>query len=66
LSAIGILLAIGFSARGSVGTRPLATASLVILAPTLYFTFSRGAALALATKDEDKKHDDNGKKCEKH
>jgi hypothetical protein len=48
-AAIGILLAIGFAARGrSLAVRGLAAASLVVLAPTLYFTFSRGASIALA------------------
>jgi hypothetical protein len=48
-AAIGILLAFGFAARGRLlAIRALAAASLVVLAPTLYFTFSRGALIALA------------------
>jgi O-Antigen ligase len=47
-AAIGILLALGFAARGrSFAVRALAAPSLVVLAPTLYFTFSRGAWIAL-------------------
>ena len=48
LSAIGILLAIAFAAHGRHrATRVIAAASLVVLAPTLYFTYSRGAWAAL-------------------
>ena len=48
-AAIGALLAIGFVARGrSVGGRAAAAAALVLLLPTIYFTFSRGSWLALA------------------
>ena len=48
-AAMGMLLALGFAARGrQTGTRLLAAASLVVLAPTLYFTYSRGAWIALA------------------
>jgi hypothetical protein len=48
-AAIGALLAAGFVARGrTVGARAASAASLVILLPTLYFTFSRGSWLALA------------------
>jgi hypothetical protein len=48
LAAMGALLAVGFVARSKswVG-RALAVASLLILVPTLYFTFSRGAWIAL-------------------
>ena len=45
LAAIGILLALGLAARLR---RPLAAAPVLVLAPTLYFTYSRGAWLALA------------------
>jgi O-antigen ligase len=45
LAAIGILLALGLAARLR---RPLAVAPVLVLAPTLYFTYSRGAWLALA------------------
>jgi glycosyltransferase involved in cell wall biosynthesis len=46
-AAIGILLALAFVARGQrVATR--ASASLVVLPPTLYFTYSREASTALA------------------
>ena len=47
LTALAILLAFGFAAHGHVATRALAGAALVILLPTLYFTFSRGALIAL-------------------
>jgi hypothetical protein len=49
LAAIGTLLALGFAARGgSLTARALAASVLAILLPTLYFTYSRGAWLALA------------------
>ncbi len=48
-AAVGIVLAFGFVARGrSLAVRALAAGSLVVLASTLYFTFSRGATIALA------------------
>ena len=48
LTAVAILLAGGFAAHGGhLVTRVLAAASLVVLLPTLYFTFSRGALVAL-------------------
>ncbi len=48
-SVLGILLAIGFAARSPLpAARALAAAALVVLLPTLYFTYSRGAWLALA------------------
>jgi O-antigen ligase len=48
-AAMGALLALGFAARGRLSiTRALAAASLVVLLPTLYFTFGRGPWLALA------------------
>jgi len=47
-AAIGAVIALGFAARGkSPVTRALAAASLLVLVPTLYFTYSRGAWLAL-------------------
>jgi len=48
-AAVGALLAVGLASRGStmVG-RALAAASLPLLVTTLYFTFSRGAWIALA------------------
>jgi O-antigen ligase len=47
-AAVGMLLALAFAARGRhLITRLLAAASLVVLAPTLYFTYSRGAWIAL-------------------
>lgn len=49
LAAIGILLALGFLARGrALPVRLLAAALLPLLATTLYLTFSRGAWIALA------------------
>jgi O-Antigen ligase len=48
-AAMGILLALGFALRGrTLMARALGSAALVILAPTLYFTYGRGAWLALA------------------
>ena len=47
-AGIGILLALGLAVRGRGLVRALAAASLVILAPTLYFTYGRGAWLGLA------------------
>ena len=48
LVAIATLLAAGFAAHGGhVAVRALAAVSLVVLLPTLYFTFSRGALGAL-------------------
>jgi O-Antigen ligase len=47
--ALGILLAFGFALRGrATVARAGAAASLLVLVPTLYFTFSRGAMIALA------------------
>ena len=48
LTAVAILLAFGLAAHGEhVASRALAAVALVVLAPTLYFTFSRGALVAL-------------------
>ena len=48
-AAMGTLLAIGFAARGrTVLARGFGSAAPIILVPTLYFTFSRGAWAALA------------------
>jgi O-antigen ligase len=48
LAAMGILLAVGFAARAeSLLARALAGGSLGVLVPTLYFTYSRGAWIAL-------------------
>ncbi len=44
LAAIGILLALGIATRFR---RPLAAAPVLVLVPALYFTYSRGAWLAL-------------------
>jgi O-antigen ligase len=45
---IGVLLAVGFVARArTLAARGSAAAALVVLAPTVYFTFSRGSLLAL-------------------
>jgi hypothetical protein len=46
-AAIGAGLAVGFAARGSLLVRTLAGAALPVLLTTTYFTFSRGAWLAL-------------------
>lgn len=49
LAALAILLALGLAAHGEhTATRALAAVALVVLAPTLYFSFSRGALVALA------------------
>jgi O-Antigen ligase len=49
LSSFGCILALGFATRAQrVVLRGLASASLVFLVPTLYFTFSRGGWLALS------------------
>jgi cytochrome c-type biogenesis protein CcmH/NrfG len=48
-TAMGTLIAVGFAARGrTMLVRAFASASVVALVPTLYFTFSRGAWIALA------------------
>jgi O-Antigen ligase/Tetratricopeptide repeat len=47
-AGIGSLLALGFAARsGSAVMRALGSASLLVLLPTVYFTFSRGAWIAV-------------------
>jgi hypothetical protein len=47
-AAMGAILALGFTARGrQAAFRALAAASLLVLLPTIYFTFSRGAWIAL-------------------
>ena len=48
LSVIGIILGLGFAARGGMLTRMLAAAALIPLSTTLYLTFSRGALVGLA------------------
>jgi hypothetical protein len=49
LAALGILLAVGVAAHAAqFKSRAAAALAVVVLAPTLYFTFSRGALLALA------------------
>ncbi len=48
LTVLALLLAGALAAHGvGLATRVLASASLVVLLPTLYFTFSRGALVAL-------------------
>ena len=48
-AGMGILLALGFALRGRTLTaRALGSAGLVVLAPTLYFTYGRAAWPALA------------------
>jgi hypothetical protein len=47
-AVIGLFLALGFAARGGrLVTRVTAAAALPVIASTMYFTFSRGAWLAL-------------------
>jgi O-Antigen ligase len=46
-AAIGILLALGFALRARSPARGVAAAALVVLFPTLYFTYGRGAWIAL-------------------
>ena len=47
-ACLGALLALGFAARGdSVAVRCVAAASLLVLVPTVYFTFSRASWIAL-------------------
>jgi O-Antigen ligase len=49
-AGIAALLALGFAARAeSAWLSSLAAASLVVMLPTLYFTFSRGAWIAVGT-----------------
>jgi O-antigen ligase len=49
LAVIGILLALGLALRARLPlARALASSALVVLAPTLYFTYGRGAWLGLA------------------
>jgi hypothetical protein len=49
LAAIGISLALGFAAHSRAAiARAGGAVALVVLLPTLYFTFSRGALVALA------------------
>ena len=48
-AAIGILLALGLALRSrTMALRAAGSGALVVLAPTLYFTYGRGAWLALA------------------
>jgi hypothetical protein len=47
-ASIGVLLALGLAARARPAGRAFAGASLLVLVPTIYFTFSRGSWLALA------------------
>ena len=48
-AAMGVLLALGFAARARVSlARGIASALPVVLISTLFFTFSRGAWVALA------------------
>jgi hypothetical protein len=47
-ACLGALLALGFAARAdSVAVRCIAAASLLVLLPTVYFTFSRASWIAL-------------------
>lgn len=47
-AGVGVLLALGFVARGGILVRMLAAAALLPLAPVVYLTFSRGALISLA------------------
>ena len=48
-AVMGVLLALGFAARGkTLAARGLAAAALPVLLTTLYFTYSRGGWMALA------------------
>jgi hypothetical protein len=48
-AVIGILLALGLALRSrAAAVRALASSALVVLAPTLYFTYGRGAWIGLA------------------
>jgi O-antigen ligase len=47
-AVIGILLSLGLVRAGPRVTRAFASSALVVLAPTLYFTYGRGAWLGLA------------------
>jgi O-antigen ligase len=47
-AVIGILLSLGLVRAGPRVTRAFGSSALVVLAPTLYFTFGRGAWLGLA------------------
>jgi O-antigen ligase len=47
-AGVGVLLALGFAARGGILVRMLAAAALLPLAPVVYLTFSRGALISLA------------------
>jgi hypothetical protein len=48
-AVLGILLSLGFALRGrTMVMRALGSTALVVLFPTLYFTYGRGAWLALA------------------
>jgi hypothetical protein len=46
-AVLGIVLALGLAARARIVTSVVAAASLLVLVPTLYFTFSRASWLAL-------------------
>ena len=47
-AGVGVLLALGFTARGGMLVRMLAAVALLPLAPVVYLTFSRGALISLA------------------
>ena len=48
-AVLGLLLSLGLAVRGRrTATRAFGSAALVILAPTLYFTYGRGAWIGLA------------------
>jgi hypothetical protein len=46
-AALGAVLALGFAVRSGIAGRVTAAAALPVLLPTVYFTFSRGAWIAL-------------------
>jgi len=47
-AAVGLAVAVGIAARATQASRAFAAATIPILALTVYFTYSRGAVLALA------------------
>ena len=51
LAAMGVLLALGFAARArTISARAVSAALVVLLLPTVYFTFGRGPWIALGAR----------------